>query len=527
MQLPHPAIADTLRGKHLFVTGATGFVGKVWLGHLLAHAPEIGRITLLVRGNRKQSAAARMADMLDRSPAMRPLREALGADWSTFLAQRVRVVDGDVARPDCGLDEATLAALADSVDATVHIAGLTDFQPDPRKGVPANVHGASHVADVAARCRGARLLHVSTCFVAGTEGGRAREALTPGVSPLGVRFDPAEELAALDALNREIATAPERIDAAVARARHLGWPNLYTFTKGLAEHSLTARDDLALTIVRPSVVECARTWPFPGWNEGLNTSAPIMWFCGTPFLHLPSAAAHHFDIVPVDAVARAMSVALARLLEGRAQPIYQVATSDHNPATFERIVELTALGKRRHAGRGGATLRERVEAHLDVAPRHHDEGQPLSPETAERLFGRLTRALTSLEDRDAWPWPLRPVADHLRPRVTEQRRALVRARRKMGQLKQMLDVYRPFLHDHDWIFESGALRAEQATLTPADAAFADDLSTMCWRSYWLDVQYPGVLKWSFPIMDGLEAPLDPPSDPPLVLHAADRLQGAA
>jgi hypothetical protein len=49
---------------------------------------------------------------------------------------------------------------------------------------------------------------------------------------------------------------------------------------------------------------------------------------------------------------------------------------------------------------------------------------------------------------------------------------------------------------------------------------------MCWRSYWLDVQYPGMVRWSFPLMDGRDVPLDPPSDPPLAL-GRHRVQGAA
>ena len=54
------SISDALRGRHILLTGFTGFLGKVWVGFLLDRAPEIGRITLLVRGRRNETAQERV-----------------------------------------------------------------------------------------------------------------------------------------------------------------------------------------------------------------------------------------------------------------------------------------------------------------------------------------------------------------------------------------------------------------------------------------------------------------------------------
>ena len=43
------SVRDSLRGKHILLIGATGFIGKVWLANLLTDLPEIGRVYLLVR----------------------------------------------------------------------------------------------------------------------------------------------------------------------------------------------------------------------------------------------------------------------------------------------------------------------------------------------------------------------------------------------------------------------------------------------------------------------------------------------
>ena len=527
------AIRDTLSGRHLVVTGATGFVGKVWLAHLLTTVPDVGRVTLLVRGTRREPAQHRVARMIDTSPAFRPLRDAVPQDLGAWLDARIEVIDADITRPHCGLDHDTRERLAATADALVHIAGLTDFQPDPRKGLPANVDGTRHAARLASTFRFPRMVHVSTAFVAGMRGGEIAEALIPGVSPLGVPFDVDEEIAHAHALCAEVAEVDQRIEQLAARAKGLGWPNLYTYSKGLAEH-LLAHMPVDVTIVRPTVVECARTFPFPGWNEGLNTSGPILWFCGTAFRALPANARHRFDVVPVDAIARALTVVLARHLNGVAEPIHHVGTSANNPATFERIVELSALAKRRHASRASATVWERLEAMVDVVPRTVDETPYVDPARVEAWGRDLHGWLTRLDVKGRWTG-LGSLGEAIDKRVHTARKDLAKQNRRMGQLRKMLDAYKPFLHDHDWIFRSDAIQRANRELHPDDRAdFLDDLSTLDWRHYWLDVQYPGIVKWAFPLMDNREAPLDPPSHPPLALgvhdlevRRAERAQGVA
>jgi long-chain acyl-CoA synthetase len=520
-------VTQTLSGRHLFVTGATGFVGKVWLSHLLGHVPDIGRITLLVRGDRTRTAAQRMADILATSPAMRPLKERLGTAYAAFIEARVEVVEGDVTLPGLGLDGDTRESLAASVDATVHFAGLTDFQPDPRRGVPANVRGAMHLADVVAGFRSPVLLHTSTCFVAGMAEGDVAERLEIGRSPLGRRFDPVAELEALEAIVRDENDPGVRIERADARAKHLGWPNLYTFTKGLAEHLLAARGDLRLAITRPSVVECARTWPFAGWNEGLNTAAPILWYCGTAFPELPAEDAHLFDVVPVDAVARWTSLALATLLCGTGEGVWQFASSDVNPVTFGRIIELSALERRRHARRPGATLRDRLEAQIDVRGTRWGDLLPVHPEAVAAGVGDVVDALRHVEARSHWPRGTRWLADAVAPTLSGWRKRATKARRSFHQLGKMLEVYRPFLHDHSWVFHTERIRAATAQLGADDGAFVDDVGTMDWRRYWMDVQLPGVRRWSFPIMEGDVVADDPPCQPALTLNGPRAQQGAA
>jgi len=45
-------IKEFYEGKHILLTGCTGFIGKVMLEKLLRSIPKIGRIYLLVREKR-------------------------------------------------------------------------------------------------------------------------------------------------------------------------------------------------------------------------------------------------------------------------------------------------------------------------------------------------------------------------------------------------------------------------------------------------------------------------------------------
>src|SRR4029077_13721910 len=74
---------------------------------------------------------------------------------------------------------------------------------------------------------------------------------------------------------RKLWLSTRLIEAGMERAKHWGWPNTYTYTKSLGEQVIAATPNLRYALVRPSIVESALRYPFPGWNEGFNTSAPL------------------------------------------------------------------------------------------------------------------------------------------------------------------------------------------------------------------------------------------------------------
>ncbi len=506
-------IGSTLKGSRLLVTGVTGFLGKVWLAMVLDRVPEIGRVSVLVRGRRGDSAKARFRRVAERSPAFRPLRARHGADLFRFLDERVEVLDGDVSLPLCGLDAETARRVASGIDAVVHFAGLTDFEPDPTQAVAVNVLGGEHAADLAALSPAARMIHVSTAFVAGRVSGAVPEAIEPGLSPNGTRFDPEAELAALRAEIAEGSTRSERVAVANRRAEALGWPNIYTYTKGVSEHLLAGRTDVRATIVRPTVVESARAFPFAGWNEGINTSGPLVWLLSSWFRKLPSKPDNRFDVIPVDTVARAATVILARAIEDRAERIYQLGSSHENPMRFERAIELTALAARRmHSKPDASPLARLVLKHLDAVARPADRDPfpslPFLRKTAQRTRGWLKE----LDLGEVLPPSIhREHGARLEQRIRSWSMDCRNADRTIGRIEDMLRLYQPFIHDHDYVFRTDHIRAASDALDEADRRdFGFDIETLDWRHYWLEVHVPGLETWSLPLLRNERVPEDPP-----------------
>ncbi|HJL02037.1 MAG TPA: SDR family oxidoreductase [Polyangiaceae bacterium LLY-WYZ-15_(1-7)] len=511
------SVREAFAGKHLVVTGVTGFLGKVWLGMVLDFLPEVGRLTVIARGKKGEDAAARFQRIVERSPAFRPLREKHGPALRDLVAEKVRVVEARLTEPHLGLGEEGARALAADVDAVVHFAGLTDFEPEPKMALDANVHGARHVADLAALTPHGRYVHVSTCFVAGIRPDpEIPEEITPGLSPNGTRFDPAAEIEALEEGLAKLDTKKERVDFATARANALGWPNIYTYTKGLSEQLLETRDDIASTTFRPAIVECARSYPFAGWNEGINTSGPLVWLLSTSFRRLPAKAKNHFDVVPVDTVARGMVLATAAALRDRARPVYQCGSSHVNPFTFERAVDLTGYAVRRlHERRGTRWEREvlgRLEPHCDDPDREQLLGYKRMRQAAKAMRGFLrdfdlervvSPALYERIDGDARKESLRSFS--MKCRTTD---------RKLGQVDEMLRQFRPFIHDLHYAFRADHLVEETAALSDEERAlFGFDAPELCWRHYWVHVQVPGLDTWCIPLLRGEKVPEDEPLAP--------------
>jgi 1-acyl-sn-glycerol-3-phosphate acyltransferase len=498
------SLLRALAGKRVLIAGATGFIGKVTLAMLLDRCPDLGCVYILLRQRAGESAGARLTRMIAGSPAFDPLRAAHGEGSDEFVRDKLVAIAGDVTQPGWGIASDDLARLA-GVDVIVNISGLVSFNESLDESIAVNAEGARNAALLAVRLR-TRLVQVSTAYVAGTRSGTIaeREPIVGAYPRQHENQGSFNAVAELQAANDFIGAARASADACAGpgqrsarhraeteivshglqRARYWGWPNIYCYTKSIGEQLIAATPDLDYTIVRPSIVESALDFPFPGWNEGLNTSAPVILAMCSGHVLWPIHRKAALDIIPVDFVAAGLLLATGAILSGSHEQMYHLSSSDTNPFAVRRcmryIAEYRSRHYRDHADGSAALqwLRTRMKSRAVPDSVYRAVGVP----GYRNAVGLLLRALRTAG-------------------VKRPPRALKRLERKLAQVERVIETFLPFIHDIDCVFQTGHIRALHARLPPAERAqLRWNPERIDWRSYWFDVHTEGLRKWVFPAL---------------------------
>ncbi len=503
----------TFRENEILLTGANGFLGKVILAMLLDRYPHLKHLHVLLRSGRNLSQKERFnAEVMD-SPVMAGLIMRRG---ETFVREKVSIWPGELSQPDCGLGSVALSEIAARVRLIINCAGKVEFFPPVDESLMANVDGVENVVALARRA-GARLLHVSTCFVSGEANGLIEETepilgfYPHRKGPDDNAFNALEELAycreqirlivetdgaveADDRTSRSKETAQKLVALGKRRAEHWGWVNTYTYSKSLGEQLIAREKDLEWTIVRPAIVESALRFPFPGWIEGGRTAAPLVLMAMGGLKHWPVRRDTPLEVVPVDLVAAAIITVGALLLDRRAERVYQLGTADVNPVKLGPLVNLLRKEARKRAGRNGAGgLPIRISASRGRA-------RFVSMEEARarrlRLEKRIQRAQAILDrmysavkntglpgkkSLASWQGALRTLG--LQARFREQ----------------TLDQYLPFILHNRYIFESENIRSAYSRISEKDKMLLPwDPERIHWKNYWIHHQIEGIEKWIQP-----------------------------
>jgi HAD superfamily hydrolase (TIGR01490 family) len=493
-------ITDALAGKHLLVTGVTGFVGEALLERLLYDFTDT-KITVLVRPRGATTAEDRTRQLLTK-PAFERLRERDGTDTvDALVGTRIHVLGGD-------LDN--VPPLPADIDVVVHCAGEVSFDPPIHEGFATNVHGTLNLlaAVEASESSQPHYVHVSTAYVAGRRQGHVTEGRLDHMvdwraeSAAAQRVRDAVHDASRDATKlaeflrdaershgaegpTAVAAEAERlrvewagrelVDAGRERARTLGWTDCYTFTKAMAERAVEeTAAHLPLTICRPSIIESALAQPSAGWIEGFKMAEPLILAYGRGDLpDFPGVPDASIDIIPVDYVVNAILAACATTPEPGTPSYFTICSGARNPLTFRHLYDLVREYYSHHPleQRDRGAVRpptwewpgaQRVEQLLRLGERAH--------KTADRVVTGLPRS----------------------PRTRDWARSLDRQGRRLEFLRRYFDLYRPYV-EAELHFSDTATLALHRSLDPADAdRFGFDAATIDWDYYIAGVHVPAV-----------------------------------
>jgi long-chain acyl-CoA synthetase len=241
----------------VLLTGATGFVGMEVLARLLDRGDEV---VAVVRAADREAARRRVDDVLS----------LVGAQGV------VEAVPGDLAEDDIDVDG--------PLDAVIHCAASITFTLPIEEARAINVEGTRRVLDIVGRT-GARYVHVSTAYVAGTG---------------------------------------------------TGYRNTYEQSKAEAEELVEAAG-VRHVIARPSIVVGEST---SGWTPAFNVLYwPLRAFARGLLDRVPALPEGRVDVVPVDYVADGIMT----LLDADVDGVHHLAAGAGAPT----VADLIALGSAR------------------------------------------------------------------------------------------------------------------------------------------------------------------------------------
>ncbi len=537
---------ETYQDRKIFLIGSTGFLGKVTLSMLLHRFPNIGRVYVTVRARSQEESETRFWNNVITAPPFNPLRERYGKALEGFIRDKVVIVGGDIAETNLGFNEEQAQGIADDIDVVINSAGNVTFNPTLESGLRTNVVGTQNVIAFAKRMKRPALVHVSTCFVAGNRSGAVGESdPVIGYFPRklelpGVEFSVEQEIkdcaklaervkeeardAMMAAKFRDLARKrlneegrdvddPDALGLAVARERKVwtrtrltelgveraawwGWPNIYTYTKSLGEQLVAAEEGMIKSIVRPSIVESALSYPFPGWNEGFTTTAPIIFLVLKGQIKIPANDKLILDITPVDQVASVMLAVSAQACVEEPSLVYQAATGDTNANNMDRIVGLVGLYKRKHFQEKdtGVKLLNEIAARMEPRPvtMSHFE------KTSMPMLNSAAKKATSLLDRARPRWG----GGRITEVIDRVKTSIERVEEISHETAEAFELFRPFTINNAYVFRSDNIRALFARISadeqPLLSWFPEKFD---WYDYWLNIHLPGLKKWVFPTLE--------------------------
>ena len=149
---------------HIFLTGATGFLGTALLRDLLIKGHTV---TALARAKHGVGALDRIRGRLFDYDATFPFDQAIGR--TLYIAEQ------GLCREYFGLDKKAYLKYADLADMIIHNAACTELEADWSIYEEVNIQGTKAAIEFAASTHSKSLAYTSSAYVAGTQLGRVYE----------------------------------------------------------------------------------------------------------------------------------------------------------------------------------------------------------------------------------------------------------------------------------------------------------------------------------------------------------------
>ncbi|CAG2111225.1 unnamed protein product, partial [Medioppia subpectinata] len=277
-------------GKSLFITGATGLLGKALVWKYVNECHGIDTIYILVRPKRGKTAKERAEEYIsDPIFELNGLRESGKCD-------KIVAIAGDTVAPGLGISPADRDEIIDNVHIVIHLAASVHLNPPLRDAVQHNLRPIVPLIELCHQIKRLQCLVYSstTAILNGSE--FADETVHKSIV-----VSPEYMLKVCDSVSNEVL---DKFRKFFFRE----FNNTYCISKALAEQLLQQESNrLNIVIVRPSAILCAYEDPTPGWLQGIQGSTSAVVAVGLGLMKVfPSRRFGAQCVIPVDFVANGL-----------------------------------------------------------------------------------------------------------------------------------------------------------------------------------------------------------------------------
>lgn len=166
MEGPQVELSDIQRfykDATVFLTGCTGFVGKLFLEKILRSLP-IKKVFILVRNKEKAPTSKRMEDLFESIVIISKLNWFCNncVNFQVFngikrtnpeVLTKVVLMEGDCSLPMLGLSQENVNTIINEVNVIIHCAAIVKFDEHLKNATRTNVRSVRDLVDIANRIK--------------------------------------------------------------------------------------------------------------------------------------------------------------------------------------------------------------------------------------------------------------------------------------------------------------------------------------------------------------------------------------
>ncbi|XP_063928812.1 fatty acyl-CoA reductase wat-like isoform X2 [Zophobas morio] len=317
--------------QNVFITGGSGFVGKVLIEKLL-RSTNVRTIYVLIRPKKECDAQKRFHNIFDNI-----LFEKLKSEQPEFR-NRVVPIHGDCTTTNLGISEKDNERLKSEVNIVFHVAAAIFFNQHISTAYAINCKGTENVLSLCKEMSVLKVfIHVSTAY---------SNCNRPYVDEI-IYDTPSKYTQVENLLNRLTLKEARKLTPKLLES----WPNTYTFTKALAENLVRDKSgNFRVGIFRPGVTSTYKE-PLENWSDSNSGPNFVIRCASLGYIQIFSATHSRIELVPADLTIAALIATAWDVYCNQDKdklPIYNYVTSNDNSLTICELFSVVCLQLRNY-----------------------------------------------------------------------------------------------------------------------------------------------------------------------------------